>query len=76
MMIYIKDEDGYDEISDTCAECEHSYVDDLFNEWCCRRKKCKYTEAERKQIIRTEEMFNIIDSSDLDQQPANSCERC
>ena len=24
----------------SCDNCKHSYIDDLFYEWCCRLKGC------------------------------------
>lgn len=50
MLIYYDNELG-DMIADECADCEHSYVDDLYFEWMCRRNRCKYTKAEREAIL-------------------------
>ena len=54
-MIYVRDEDGDEWISDACADCEHSYVEDIWGDWCCRRRRCKYTKAEIEEIIKREE---------------------
>ena len=50
MIFYYDDELG-EIIADECSDCEHSYVDDLFFEWMCRRNRCKYTKDEQKAII-------------------------
>ena len=55
-MVFVKGEDGYDEIADTCADCEYSYVDDLFYEWNCKLRRCKYNRAEIAEIIKQERM--------------------
>lgn len=54
-MIYLRDPDGGYIISDACADCEESYIDDLDFEWSCHRKRCKYTKAEISNIIAREE---------------------
>lgn len=51
MLIYYDDE-LMDIIADECADCEYSYVDDLYFEWMCKRKKCKYTKAEQQEILK------------------------
>lgn len=51
MLIYYDDE-LMDIIADECADCEYSYVDDLYFEWMCKRKRCKYTKAEQQEILK------------------------
>lgn len=50
MLIYYDNEFG-DVIADECADCEHSYVDNLFYEWMCKKNTCKYTESEQQRIL-------------------------
>lgn len=64
-MIFVKDEDGYNEIADACAECEHSYVDDLFYEWNCKLNQCKYNRAEIARIIKQERMKGADDDQSI-----------
>lgn len=40
MKQYIVDEDGDLTMNPVCLDCEHSYIDDLFYELCCRCEEC------------------------------------
>ena len=53
-MIWIEDGFGDCDIADACMDCEFSYVEDIWYEWQCKRKRCKYNKAERLAIIERE----------------------
>ena len=36
----IFDEDGL--LEEPCLTCDKSYIEDIWNEWCCDEKKCSY----------------------------------
>lgn len=43
---YEKDERGYLHISKKCEECEFSYIEDIWWEWCCKKNECPFEEDE------------------------------
>lgn len=34
------DEDGL--LEEPCLSCDKSYIEDIWNEWCCDEKECPY----------------------------------
>ena len=38
--LYIEDSDGNMVENEVCIDCEYSYVDDIYNELCCKLNKC------------------------------------
>lgn len=51
-MIPLTDEDYC--LVDPCVGCEYVYVEDIWLEWCCDKKKCIYPEEykEKEEIYR------------------------
>lgn len=50
-MIGAYDKEGVWNITDECADCEYSYVDDLFLEWMCKRNRCIYPKANQTLFV-------------------------
>ena len=43
-------------IIEPCLSCEKSYMEDIWNEWCCDEKECPYesegnTEHQLRQVL-------------------------
>lgn len=51
-MMILTDEEGL--ISDLCADCEKSYVEDIWWEWCCDAKRCIHAKEYEKEKARLE----------------------
>lgn len=49
-----ENEDGYLEIDERCADCEYSYIEDIWYEWMCKFNKCPFEKedknGERKKV--------------------------
>lgn len=41
-MIPLTDEDYC--LAEPCVSCEHIYVEDIWHEWCCDKKRCVHSE--------------------------------
>lgn len=39
----IFDEEGF--LDEPCLSCDHSYLEDIWHEWCCDEKECAIQES-------------------------------
>ena len=55
-MTVLTDEDYI--IEEPCVSCEKSYVEDIWQEWCCDAKRCIHAKEYEENMRRIEEKKN------------------
>ena len=45
---FVYNEDGEKEISEECANCQYSYIEDIWYEWMCKKNECPYSIKENE----------------------------